>query len=51
MQAFLDAGERKIDFWYRQHQVAVESFADQPNAFVNVNTPEQKQQLAQTIAK
>ncbi|MGI2171041.1 molybdenum cofactor guanylyltransferase MobA [Shewanella sp. MF05960] len=51
MQAFLDAGERKIDFWYRQHQVAVESFADQPNAFVNVNTPEQKQQLAQQIAK
>ncbi|MDD8060738.1 molybdenum cofactor guanylyltransferase MobA [Shewanella metallivivens] len=51
MQAFLDAGERKIDFWYRQHQVAIESFADQPNAFVNVNTPEQKQQLAQQIAK
>ncbi|MCL1112267.1 molybdenum cofactor guanylyltransferase [Shewanella basaltis] len=51
MQAFLDAGERKIDFWYRQHQVAVESFADQPNAFINVNTPEQKQQLAQQIAK
>ncbi|GGB57962.1 molybdenum cofactor guanylyltransferase [Shewanella inventionis] len=51
MQAFLDAGERKIDFWYRQHTVAVASFADQPNAFVNVNTPEQKQQLAQHIAK
>lgn len=51
MQAFLDAGERKIDFWYRQHTVAVTSFADQPNAFVNVNTPEQKQQLAQHIAK
>mgnify|MGYP003639007532 FL=1 len=51
MQAFLDAGERKIDFWYRQHKVAVESFADQPNAFVNINTPEQKQQLATQIAK
>ncbi len=50
MQAFLDAGDRKIDLWYTQHKVAVVSFADQPMAFVNVNTPEQIQQLADSLA-
>lgn len=49
MIAFLEAGERKIDFWYAKHHCVVESFADQPNAFVNVNTPEQKQRLAAEI--
>ena len=51
MKAFLDAGERKIDFWYAKHDCVVTDFSDQPNAFVNVNTPEQKQQLAEAIAK
>ena len=51
MKAFLDAGERKIDFWYAKHNCVVTDFSDQPNAFVNVNTPEQKQQLAEAIAK
>ncbi|MGI2258549.1 molybdenum cofactor guanylyltransferase MobA [Shewanella sp. GXUN23E] len=49
MQAFLDAGDRKIDLWYAQHKVATVDFADQPMAFVNVNTPEQKQQLADSL--
>ncbi|MCF1427098.1 MAG: molybdenum cofactor guanylyltransferase [Shewanella sp.] len=49
MQAFLDAGERKIDLWYAQHKVATANFADQPMGFVNVNTPEQKQQLADSL--
>ncbi|GIU10697.1 MULTISPECIES: molybdenum cofactor guanylyltransferase MobA [Shewanella] len=51
MKAFLEAGERKVDFWYAKHHFVVESFADQPNAFVNVNTPEQKQRLAMEITK
>lgn len=49
MTTFLEAGERKIDFWYAKHRFAVAAFADQPNAFVNVNTPEQKQRLAAEI--
>ena len=51
MKAFLEAGERKVDFWYIKHHFVVASFADQPNAFVNVNTPEQKQRLAIEITK
>lgn len=50
MKAFLDAGDRKIDFWYAKHHCAVCDFSDQPNAFINVNTPEQKQQLSEAIA-
>lgn len=45
MQAFLDGGDRKIFLWYSQHKVAVESFADQPNAFININTLEQKNKV------
>jgi len=51
MQAFLDGGDRKVFLWYSQHKIAVESFADQPNAFVNINTLEQKRQIAKKIAK
>ena len=51
MKAFLEAGERKVDFWYINHHFVVESFADQPNAFVNVNTPEHKQRLAIKITQ
>ena len=51
MKAFLEAGERKVDFWYIKHHFVVTSFADQPNAFVNVNTPEQKQRLAIEITQ
>ena len=51
MKAFLEAGERKVDFWYAKHHFVVESFADQASAFVNVNTPEQKQRLAAQITK
>lgn len=50
MLAFLEAGERKIDFWYAKHTCAVVSFDDQPDAFVNINTLEQKQQVALEIA-
>lgn len=49
MQAFLDNGERKIDFWYQQHNYQVCHFGEHPDAFINVNTPEQKQQLEAQI--
>ncbi|BAJ00087.1 molybdenum cofactor guanylyltransferase MobA [Shewanella violacea] len=51
MKAFLDAGERKVELWYTKHDRVVTDFSDQANAFVNVNTPEQKQQVAKAIAK
>ncbi|KTA83014.1 molybdenum cofactor guanylyltransferase MobA [Aeromonas salmonicida] len=35
----LAEGERKIDIWFARHKMAVVSFADQPDAFINLNSP------------
>lgn len=35
----LTEGERKIDIWLARHKMAVVSFADQPDAFINLNSP------------
>jgi molybdenum cofactor guanylyltransferase len=40
LERFLDADGRKIDQWYAQHRLALADFSDQPDAFTNVNTPE-----------
>ncbi|MFM4930756.1 molybdenum cofactor guanylyltransferase MobA [Aeromonas dhakensis] len=37
--AALAEGERKIDIWFARHNMAVVSFADQPDAFINLNSP------------
>jgi molybdopterin-guanine dinucleotide biosynthesis protein A len=42
LDAFLGEGERKIDRWFARHRMATVSFADHPDAFINVNTPEQR---------
>lgn len=40
--AFLDAGERKIDRWFARHRLATADFRDCPEAFVNVNDPDER---------
>lgn len=35
----LAQGERKIAAWFGRHQMVVVPFADQPDAFVNLNSP------------
>lgn len=35
----LAEGERKIDIWFARHRMAVVSFAEQPDAFINLNSP------------
>lgn len=42
---FLDTGQRKIDLWYAQHRLAVAYFRDRPEAFRNVNSPEERAEL------
>lgn len=44
--AFLQAGERKIDKWFDQHAFTVVDFSDKPETFLNVNTVEEKEELA-----
>jgi molybdopterin-guanine dinucleotide biosynthesis protein A len=48
LDRYLDAGGRRIDQWYVQHRLALADFSDQPNAFINVNTPEDLAQMSQT---
>ena len=38
LQAFLGAGERKIDKWYARLRVEEVAFDDQTDAFLNINT-------------
>ena len=36
---YLHEGERKVEYWYRQHPHVLCDFSDTPEAFINVNTP------------
>ncbi|MBY6187389.1 molybdenum cofactor guanylyltransferase [Marinobacter hydrocarbonoclasticus] len=49
IEQFLAAGDRKIDLWYGQHKVARCVFAGAADAFANINTPEQRQELEQQL--
>lgn len=40
LEAYLDQGGHKIDTWYARHRMATAEYSDQPEAFANVNTPE-----------
>lgn len=42
LEAWLAAGGRKIDAWYVDHWVADVDFSDCPEAFVNINTPQER---------
>lgn len=44
LQRYLDAGERKIDLWYAQHQMVVVDFPNAVGAFDNVNTEDERRQ-------
>ncbi len=46
LNAFLDAGDRKIDLWYAKHHMATADFADCPEVFNNINTPEQHEHFS-----
>ena len=45
LQEYLAAGERKIDRWYARHRLATADFSDQRDAFLNVNTVEERDSL------
>lgn len=42
LDQFLEQGERKIDKWYAQHRVKEVSCDDLSDAFLNINTEEQR---------
>ena len=48
---YLNKGNRKIDRWYESERFAVADFSDQPDMFLNINTPEERDQLEIALAK
>ena len=49
LRGFVDQGGRKIDTWYAQHRMVATDLSDHPEAFVNVNTPEERLELEQRV--
>jgi len=45
LEAFLDAGERKVSVWQKSQAYCEVSFSDCANAFVNLNTLEELREL------
>ncbi|MDZ7753707.1 MAG: molybdenum cofactor guanylyltransferase MobA [Gammaproteobacteria bacterium] len=45
LEAFLAAGDRKIDLWYERHHTVSADFSHFPEQFTNVNTPEERARL------
>jgi molybdopterin-guanine dinucleotide biosynthesis protein A len=51
LRAYLDAGERKIDRWFDRHRLAISDFSDEPDTFLNVNSPEERAALELKLAE
>jgi len=47
LETYLNSGQRKAETWLRQKNMTTADFSEQANAFHNVNTPEQLQNLEQ----
>ncbi|RWX57357.1 molybdenum cofactor guanylyltransferase MobA [Photobacterium chitinilyticum] len=49
LERFLANGDRKIILLYKQCNMITVDFSDQPNAFVNLNTPQELQKFGQEL--
>jgi molybdopterin-guanine dinucleotide biosynthesis protein A len=47
LAVFLESGGRKIDLWFVRHHVVHVDFSDMPEAFININTPQDRNKLQQ----
>lgn len=45
LRAYLAGGGRKIDTWFAQVRLAQADFSDEPDCFVNVNEPAERQRI------
>lgn len=48
LQAYLQAGERKLQVWFKRHSLVEVDFSDRPEVFANINTPQQLRELENT---
>lgn len=42
---YLERGERKIDLWFSGQRMVTADFSDAPDAFLNINTPDEVREL------
>jgi len=49
LMTYLEDGGRKIDTWYAEHRLATTDFSDWPDAFININTPDDKESVEQKM--
>jgi len=45
LRGWLAEGGRKIDAWFARHRVTDVDFSDRPDAFLNINTPEERAEV------
>lgn len=45
LESYLNSGERKIDLWYKQHNVTLADFSDCEETFRNINTTNERDNL------
>jgi molybdopterin-guanine dinucleotide biosynthesis protein A len=48
--AYLEEGGRRVDDWYRRHRLAVADFSATAEAFLNLNTPQDREQIERKLA-
>jgi molybdopterin-guanine dinucleotide biosynthesis protein A len=48
--AYLEAGGRRVESWYRQQRLALADFSGCPDAFANINTADDKCRVAPAAA-
>ncbi|MES9871796.1 MAG: molybdenum cofactor guanylyltransferase MobA [Candidatus Sedimenticola sp. 6PFRAG7] len=48
---YLKSGERKLQLWLGSQKLAIADFSDHPDAFINVNTPEEKVRVEEILRK
>lgn len=49
LEDYLASGDRKLGLWIRQQQAAMVDFSDQPEAFFNVNSPQELKEAEQRL--
>jgi molybdopterin-guanine dinucleotide biosynthesis protein A len=47
---YLEGGGRRVDDWYRRHRLAVADFSATPQAFLNLNTPQDREDIERKLA-
>lgn len=50
LESFLDSGDRKIDRWFGAEKLVTVDFSDEPNAFLNINTEEERLAVEQSLS-